>query len=116
MLTPDKTTRITIPKGRVIVFEQAAGVTIRCTNGLLWVSVSGLTADIFLAKGERWHNAHRQMHKGRLVIESLSDSEIEIRVSRSTWFPEDFSALSRIFGWLNLSASNPPSLPHGPVR
>lgn len=116
MFTPDKTTRINLPKGRVIAVQQAAGVAIRCTNGLLWLSVSGLTADLFLAKGEIWHNAHRQMHKGRLVIESLSDSEMEIRMPRSTWLREDFSAFSRLFGWLSFSASQPPSLSHGSAR
>jgi hypothetical protein len=45
----------------------APGITVRCTEGVLWMTVTGETGDILLARGE----THRIRHSGRIVIESL---------------------------------------------
>lgn len=57
----------------------AAGFSIRCTHGVLWMTITGEAGDIVLASGE----SHRIRSPGRIVIESLG-GPARIRFERNS--------------------------------
>ncbi len=63
---------ISLANGETIVLEDAAGVVIDATSGLLWVTVTGEPGDVFLSPGQ----SYCVMGRGRVVIEGATKSLI----------------------------------------
>jgi len=59
-----------------LVLEDAAGVVIDATSGLLWVTVTGEPGDVFLSPGQ----SYCVMARGRVVIEGATKSLNELRL------------------------------------
>jgi len=59
--------------------SEARGIVVRCTRGVLWMTVTGEAGDIVLAAGE----SHRVRVAGRIVIESIG-SDARVRFEHST--------------------------------
>ena len=73
---------IPLADGETIVLEDAAGVVIDATCGLLWVTVSGEAGDVFLSPGQSYCVTGR----GRVVIEGATKSLNELRLHCPTAF------------------------------
>lgn len=73
---------ISLANGETIVLEDAAGVVIDATRGLLWVTVEGDSGDVFLSPGQ----SYCVMGRGRVVIEGAKPSLNELRVHCPTAF------------------------------
>lgn len=73
---------ISLANGETIVLDDAAGVVIDATRGLLWVTVSGEPGDIFLSPGQ----SYCVMGRGRVVIEGATKSLNELRLHCPTAF------------------------------
>ncbi|MDT3737287.1 MAG: DUF2917 domain-containing protein [Denitratisoma sp.] len=67
---------ISLADGETLVLEDARGVVIDATRGLLWVTVTGEPGDVFLSPGQSWCVPGR----GRVVIEGATKSLNELRV------------------------------------
>ena len=67
---------IPLADGETLVLEDAAGVVIDATSGLLWVTVTGEPGDVFLSPGQ----SYCVMGRGRVVIEGATKSLNELRV------------------------------------
>jgi hypothetical protein len=67
---------IALANGETIVLEDAAGVVIDATSGLLWVTVEGDSGDVFLSPGR----SYCVMGRGRVVIEGATPSLNELRL------------------------------------
>ena len=67
---------ISLADGETIVLDDAAGVVIDATRGLLWVTVTGTPGDVFLAPGQ----SYCVMGRGRVVIEGATKSLNELRL------------------------------------
>ena len=59
--------------------SDARGIVVRCTEGVLWMTITGEAGDIVLAAGE----SHRVRAAGRIVIESIG-SDARLRFERSS--------------------------------
>ncbi len=66
--------------------SEANGVTVRCTRGVLWMTITGDAGDILLASGE----SYRIRGAGRIVIESIGgdasvrfEHGVSIRLARA---------------------------------
>lgn len=59
--------------------SDALGIAVRCTKGVLWMTITGEAGDIVLASGE----THRIRSTGRIVIESIG-GDARVRFERST--------------------------------
>jgi hypothetical protein len=59
--------------------SDAPGIAVRCTKGVLWMTITGEAGDIVLASGE----THRIRSSGRIVIESIG-GDARLRFERST--------------------------------
>lgn len=73
---------IPLANGETLVLEDARGVVIDATRGLLWVTVTGEPGDVFLAPGQ----SYCVMGRGRVVIEGATKSLNELRVHCPTAF------------------------------
>lgn len=73
---------ISLADGETLVLEDAAGVVIDATRGLLWVTVTGEPGDVFLSPGQSWC----VMGRGRVVIEGATKSLNELRLHCPTAF------------------------------
>jgi hypothetical protein len=73
---------IPLADGETIVLEDAQGVVIDATRGLLWVTVTGEPGDIFLTPGQ----SYCVMSRGRVVIEGATKSLNELRLHCPTAF------------------------------
>lgn len=58
--------------------SDAPGIAVRCTNGTLWLTITGEAGDIFLSSGE----SHRIRGTGRIVIESIG-GDARVRFERA---------------------------------
>ncbi|PWB42219.1 MAG: hypothetical protein C3F19_03865 [Rhodocyclales bacterium] len=67
---------IPLADGETLVLEDAQGVVIDATRGLLWVTVTGEPGDVFLAPGQ----SYCVMGRGRVVIEGATKSLNELRL------------------------------------
>ena len=67
---------IALANGETIVLEDAQGVVINATSGLLWVTVAGDSGDVFLSPGQ----SYCVMSRGRVVIEGATCSLNELRL------------------------------------
>lgn len=67
---------IPLANGETLVLEDARGVVIDATSGLLWVTVTGESGDVFLSPGQRYC----VMGRGRVVIEGATKSLSELRL------------------------------------
>ena len=70
--------------------SDAPGISVRCTKGVLWLTVTGDAGDIILASGE----THRIRGNGRIVIESVG-GDARLRFERSA-----SERLLRALAWL----------------
>lgn len=68
--------RIILDGGETLVFDEARGMVIDATSGLLWVTVAGEAGDIFLAPGQ----SYCVMGRGRVVIEGSANALNELRL------------------------------------
>jgi hypothetical protein len=73
---------ISLADGETLVLEDAQGVVIDATRGLLWVTVTGEPGDVFLSPGQSWC----VMGRGRVVIEGATKSLNELRLHCPTAF------------------------------
>jgi len=73
---------ISLANGETIVLEDAAGVVIDATSGLLWVTVEGDSGDVFLSPGQ----SYCVMGRGRVVVEGATPSLNELRLHCPTAF------------------------------
>src|SRR3990167_1029388 len=73
---------IALANGETIVLEDAQGVVIDATSGLLWVTVTDDPGDVFLSPGQ----SYCVMGRGRVVIEGATPSLNELRVHCPTAF------------------------------
>ena len=73
---------IPLANGETLVLEDAAGVVIDATSGLLWVTVTGEPGDVFLSPGQ----SYCVMGRGRVVIEGASKSLNALRLHCPTAF------------------------------
>jgi len=73
---------IPLANGETLVLEDAAGVVIDATSGLLWVTVTGEPGDVFLSPGQ----SYCVMGRGRVVIEGATKSLNELRLHCPTAF------------------------------
>lgn len=73
---------IALANGETIVLEDAPGVVIDATSGLLWVTVEGDSGDVFLSPGQ----SYCVMGRGRVVIEGATPSLNELRLHCPTAF------------------------------
>lgn len=81
---------ISLANGETLVIEDARGVVIDATRGLLWVTVTGEPGDVFLSPGQ----SYCVMGRGRVVIEGATKSLNELRLHCPTAF---LSARARPF-------------------
>lgn len=63
---------IPLANGETLVLEDARGVVIDATSGLLWVTVTGEPGDVFLSPGQ----SYCVMGRGRVVIEGATKSPV----------------------------------------
>lgn len=54
--------------------SRAQGLTVRCTAGRVWITVTGEGADVFLAAGE----AHRIGSNGLALIEAIGSGRVRL--------------------------------------
>lgn len=73
---------IPLADGETLVLEDAQGVVIDATRGLLWVTVTGEPGDVFLSPGQ----SYCVMGRGRVVIEGATKSLNELRLHCPTAF------------------------------
>jgi hypothetical protein len=59
--------------------SEASGIIVRCTRGVLWMTITGDAGDIVLASGE----SYRVRGAGRIVIESIG-GDAAVRFEHST--------------------------------
>jgi hypothetical protein len=63
-----------LPADALWSIDPHQGLTIHCAQGQLWITQAGDGRDIVLASGE----AFAPRSKGRVVIQALSDSRIQL--------------------------------------
>lgn len=72
--------------------EQARGLRIACTAGVIWITVNGEAGDTFLRPGQ----SHTISCDGLALIESIGEGKIHIdqapRFSLSRWLRYQFGA------------------------
>ena len=72
--------------------SDASGIAVRCTQGSLWLTITGETGDIFLIPGE----SHRIRSAGRVVIESIGgDARVRFEPDTVEQIARMLAALSR---------------------
>lgn len=77
--------RVALAGGETLVLDDARGVVIDATSGLLWVTVSGEAGDIFLSPGQ----SYCVMGRGRVVIEGSANALNELRLHCPSAFLAD---------------------------
>lgn len=73
---------ISLANGETLVLEDAQGVVIDASSGLLWLTVTGEPGDVFLSPGQ----SYCVMGRGRVVIEGATRSLNELRLHCPTAF------------------------------
>lgn len=63
-----------LAENRPLRLQEACGLRIRCTAGMVWITVAGESADIFLAAGE----SYRIPGDGDVLIEGVGSGRIMV--------------------------------------
>jgi len=81
--------------GQPVRIVRASGLHICCVAGMIWITVAGEAADIFLAPGQRY----RIKTRGLALIESIGEGRVRLEMT-----PPAGSA-GRWLAWLALRAA-----------
>lgn len=79
---------VCLSDSRPVSLRQARGLRVTCTAGIVWITVTGESGDIFLTPGQ----CHQISRNGLVIIESIGSGKIRLNK------PEAISALLRYFG------------------
>ena len=63
-------------KNHPLRLQDARGLLITCTSGIVWITVNGEADDIFLSTGE----AHTLQRNGLALVESIEQGKVRIAV------------------------------------
>lgn len=63
-----------LAENRPLRLQEACGLRIRCTAGMVWITVAGESADVFLAAGE----SYRIPGDGDVLIEGVGSGRIMV--------------------------------------
>lgn len=61
-------------RGIIAVENARSGGEVRCMGGTVWITQSGMAADVLLAAGESW----RIDGRGKVVIEALGEAQVVV--------------------------------------
>lgn len=79
-----------------IRLQQARGLRITCTAGIIWLTVSGVPGDVFLQPGE----THELAGNGLALIESLGSGRIRLhRAERFRHLSSVATTIHRLLGY-----------------
>ncbi len=65
---------IRLTENQPLSLREARGLRVKCTSGIVWITLSGQAADVFLKAGE----SHILLGKGLALIECIGDGSIRI--------------------------------------
>jgi len=68
---------IRLTENQPLSLREARGLRVECTSGIVWITLSGQTADVFLKAGE----SHLLRGNGLALIECIGDGSIRIGMS-----------------------------------
>jgi hypothetical protein len=81
---------ICLTENQPVSLRDARGLRIECTAGVVWITLSGQAADIFLTPGQ----SHRLRGDGLALIECIGDGSIRLdRPARRPGFMHRLSCL-----------------------
>lgn len=85
-----------LAENRPLRLQDACGLCIRCTAGMVWITVAGESADVFLAAGE----SYRIPGDGAVLVEGVGSGRIMVN-------PELAKQSDRLCSWASLFAWRP---------
>lgn len=85
-----------LAENRPLRLQDACGLRIRCTAGMVWITVAGESADVFLAAGE----SYRIPGAGDVLIEGVGSGRIMVN-------PEVAGRGDRLCSWASRFAWQP---------
>lgn len=65
---------VTIDKGATLVVERAAGASVSCVSGSLWITHDGDVKDVLIDAGE----TYRSERSGRMLVHGLAASSARV--------------------------------------
>jgi len=75
MESPPPCTELHLEHNRPIRLENAAGATVVCRSGILWITCDGNSEDVFLHAGQR----HRIAARGTTLVECIGNGRLDLR-------------------------------------
>ena len=83
---------IRLSENRPLSLREARGLRVECTYGIVWITLSGQAADVFLTPGE----SHLLRGNGLALIECIGDGSIRIGMpERRPGFARRLASLRR---------------------
>lgn len=84
-----------LAENRPLRLQDACGLRIRCTAGMVWITVAGESADVFLGAGE----SYRIPGNGTVLVEGVGSGRIMVN-PESAVNRRRLCFLTSLFAWI----------------
>jgi hypothetical protein len=92
---------VEIERGKIVPLEDARGMRVVCTRGVVWITQHRCAEDVILGPGQ----SLQAVARGALVVQALRDASVTLQAPvvaprRARWWPAvALPRLQRLAGW-----------------